>query len=170
MRTLGQAGQRADQVGRQLAVGARVEEHLLHVPVGVVVGEDRVVEVLVRARRLQVVGGGADRVDRVVGVLAAVAVGVDPVHLPARGDELHPAHRPGAGDVEVGAEGGLDFVDRGEHLPGDPVLGAAGLVDRQQEGRDLEGVDDEVGDADRRRAEGAKVVASGWLRWASRRR
>ena len=48
---------------------------------------------------------------------------------------------------------GLDFVDRGEHLPGDPVLGSAGLVDRQQEGRDLEGVDDEVGDADRRRAE-----------------
>ena len=41
----------------------------------------------------------------------------------------------------------------GEHLPGDPVLGAAGLVDRQQEGRDLEGVDDEVGDADRGGAE-----------------
>ena len=49
---------------------------------------------------------------------------------------------------------GLDFVDRGQHLPGDPVFGSAGLVDRQQEGRDLEGVDDEVGDADRGRAEG----------------
>ena len=33
----------------------------------------------------------------------------------------------------------------GEHLPGDPVLGAAGLVDRQQEGRDLEGVDHGLG-------------------------
>ena len=48
---LGQAGQRADQVGRQLAVGAGVEQHLLHVPVGVVVGEDRVVEVAGCRRR-----------------------------------------------------------------------------------------------------------------------
>ena len=59
----------------------------------------------------------------------------------------------GGGDVEVGAERGLDPVDRGEHLPGDPVLGSAGLVDRQQEGRDRELVDDEVRDADRGRAE-----------------
>ena len=143
---LGQPGERADQVLGQLAVAARVEQHLLHVPVGVVVGEDRVVEVALAPGRLQVAGGGADRVHRVVGVLAPVAVGVDPVGGPGRGDELHPAHRPGAGDVEVGAEGGLDLVDRGQHLPGDVVLGAAGLVDRQQEGRDLEGVDDEVGD------------------------
>ena len=99
-------------------------------------------------------GGGADRVDRVVGVFAPVAVRVDAVHFPARGQELHPADGAGAGEVEVGAEPGLDFVDRGQHLPGDPVFGSAGLVDRQQEGRDLEGVDDEVGDADRGRAEG----------------
>ena len=151
---LGEPGQRADQVGGDAAVGAGVGEDLLRVPVGVVVGEDRAVEVLLAARDLEVVGGGADRVDRVVGVLATVAVGVEPVRFPARREELHPADRAGAGDVEVGAEAGLDFVDRREHLPGDPVFGAAGLVDRQQEGRDLEGVDDEVGDADRGRAEG----------------
>ncbi len=48
---LGEPGQRADQVGREPAVGAGVEQHLLHVPVGVVVGEDRVVEVAWRRRR-----------------------------------------------------------------------------------------------------------------------
>ena len=153
MGALGQPGQRADQVGRQLAVGAGVEQNLLGVPVGVVVGEDRVVEIVGAAGDLQVPGGGADRVDRVVGVFAPVAVGVDAVRFPARRQELHPADGAGAGDVEVGAEGGLDFVDRGQHLPGDSVFGSAGLVDRQQEGRDLEGVDDEVGDADRGRAE-----------------
>ena len=102
---------------------------------------------------LEVVRGGADRVDRVVGVLAAVVVGVDAVCLPARRDELHPAEGAGGGDVQVRAEGGLDAVDRGEHLPRDPVLGSAGLVDREEEGRDRELVDDEVRDADRRRAE-----------------
>ena len=152
--SLGQAGQRADQVGGKFAVGAGVEQHLLGVPVGVVVGEDRVVEIVGAAGDLEVAGRGADRVDRVVGVFATVAVGVDAVHFPARGQELHPADGAGAGDVEVGAEAGLDFVDRGQHLPGDPVFGSAGLVDRQQEGRDLEGVDDEVGDADRGRPEG----------------
>ncbi len=146
---LGEPGQRGDEIVGELAVGAGVEEHLVDVPVGVVVGEDRVVEVLGAAGGAQVAGRGADRVDRVVGVLAPVGVGVDPVGLPGRGDELHPADGAGVGDVEVGAEGGLDLVDRGEDLPGDPVLGPAGLVDRQQEGRDLERVDDEVGDADR---------------------
>jgi hypothetical protein len=81
---LGEPGERADEVGRQLAVGPRVEQHLLHVPVGVVVGEDRVVEVLAASSRLEVGGGGADRVDRVVGVLAAVAVGVEARRPPRR--------------------------------------------------------------------------------------
>ena len=151
--TLGEAGQRADQGGGDATVGAGVGEDLLRVPVGVVVGEDRAVEVLLAAGDLEVVGGGADRVDRVVGVLATVPVGVQTVGFPARREELHPADGAGAGDVEVGPEAGLDFVDRREDLPGDPVFGSAGLVDRQQEGRDLEGVDDEVGDADRGRAE-----------------
>ena len=153
MGALGEPGERADQVVGQLRVLVGVEQHLVHVPVGVVVGEDRFAQVLLGARRLQVAAGGADRVDGVVGVLAPVLVGVDPVGLPARGDELHPAQGPGRGDVQVGAEGGLDAVDRGQHLPRHPVLGAAGLVDRQQEGRDLELVDDEVGDADRGGAE-----------------
>src|SRR6185436_6921521 len=74
--SLGQPRQRADQVGGELAVGPGVAEDLLHVPVGVVVGEDRAVEVLGAAAQLQVVGGRADRVDGVVWVLEPVAVGV----------------------------------------------------------------------------------------------
>src|SRR6185503_9473382 len=42
----------------------------------------------------------------------------------------------------------LDLVDRREDLPADAVLDAGGLVDRQEEGRDPELVDEEVGDAD----------------------
>ena len=136
-----------------LAVLTRVEQDLVDVPVGVVVGEDRAGEVVLAAGRLEVVGRGADRVDRVVRVLATVVVGVDAVGLPARRDELHPAQRAGRGHVEVGAERGLDPVDRGEHLPRDPVLGSASLVDREEERRDRELVDDEVGNADRRGAE-----------------
>ena len=85
MGTLGQPGQRADQVGGDAAVGAGVGEHLLRVPVGVVVGEDRAVEIFLAARDLEVMGGGADRVDRVVGILAPVAVGVQPVRCQLEG-------------------------------------------------------------------------------------
>ena len=149
VRALGEPGERADQGVGELAVLVGVEEDLVDVPVGVVVGEDRLADVLVAARCAQVPGRGADRVDRVVRVLLAVVVGVDAVGGPGRGDELHPALGAGGGDVQVGSEGGLDLVDPGEHLPGDAVLGSAGLVDREEERRDLEGVDDEVGDADR---------------------
>jgi hypothetical protein len=90
-----EACERADEVGRQPADDARPHEHGLDVPVGVVVGEDRAVEVLVGAGRAQVAGGGEDRVDRVERVLLAVAVGVDPVHVPRGGHELHPAQRTG---------------------------------------------------------------------------
>ena len=76
---LGEPGERADQGVGQLAVLVGVEQDLVDVPVGVVVGEDRGAQVLVAAGGPQVAGGGADRVDRVVGVLAAVVVGVDPV-------------------------------------------------------------------------------------------
>src|SRR6185312_17508319 len=69
---LGEAGERADQGGRDATVGAGVGEHLLRVPVGVVVGQDRVVEILLAAGDLEGVGRGADRVDRVVGILAPV--------------------------------------------------------------------------------------------------
>ncbi len=151
---LGEAGDRADQVVRELAVLLRVEQDLVDVPVGVVVGEDRAAQVGLAAGGAEIAGGAADRVDGVVGVLAAVAVGVDPVGLPGRGQELHPPDGAGCGRHSGQLpEVGLDAVDRGEHLPGDPVLGAAGLVDRKQEGRDRELVDDLVRDPDRRRCE-----------------
>ena len=102
-------------------------------------------------RGLQVARGGEDRVDRVVRVLAAVVVGVDAVALPGRGHELHPAHGAGGRDVEVAPVVGLDLVDRGEDLPAHAVLDAGGLVDREQEGRDAELLDEEVRHADRRR-------------------
>ena len=48
---LGEAGQRADQVVGELAVLVGVEQDLVDVPVGVVVGEDRVAQVAPRRRR-----------------------------------------------------------------------------------------------------------------------
>ena len=141
---LRQAGQRADEVGGQAADQTRAHEDRVDVPVGVVVGEDRAADVLVGAGGLQVARGGEDRVDRVVRVLAAVVVGVDAVALPRRGHELHPAHGAGGRDVEVAPVVGLDLVDRGQDLPAHAVLDAGGLVDRQQERRDAELVDEEV--------------------------
>ena len=57
---------------------------------------------------------------------------------------------PAVRDVEVAAVVGLDLVDRGEDLPAHAVLDAGGLVDRQQERRDAEAVDDDVRHAARR--------------------
>ena len=144
---LGQSGQRSDQVGGHAGDQPGAEHHRVDVPVGVVVGEDRAPDVVLVAGRVQVAGGGEDRVDRVVGILAAVLVAVGPVHLPGRGHELHPAHGARGGDVEVAAVVGLDLVDRRQDLPADPVLDAGGLVDRQQEDRHPELADHEVGDA-----------------------
>ena len=72
---------------------------------------------------------------------------------PLRGQELHPALGAGAGDAQVAAVVGLDLVDRREHLPGDPVGRAGGLVDRQQERRHLEAFDEEARHARDRRSE-----------------
>ena len=149
---LGEAGERADEVGRQAADDLRAQQHAVDVPVGVVVGEDGLADVRVGAGGLQVARGGEDRVDRVVRVHQPVVVAVDAVGLPRRGHELHPALRAGGGDVEVAAVVGLDLVDRGQQLPADAVLRARGLVDRQQERRDPELVDEEVRDADLGRA------------------
>ena len=146
---LGQPAERADEIGRHAADEACAHEHRVDVPVGVVVGEDRLAEILLPTRCLEVARRGEDRVDRVVRVLLAVAVGVDSVQLPAGGDELHPPDRAGAGDVEVAAVVRLDLVDRGEDLPRHAVLDAGGLVDRQQEHGDAELVDEEVRNADR---------------------
>ena len=151
---LRQTAQRADQVRRHAADEACPHEDRVDVPVGVVVGEDRLAQILIGARCLEVARSREDRVDRVVRVLLAVAVGVDAVGLPAGRDELHPAHGAGGRDVEVAAVVGLDLVDRGQDLPADAVLDARGLVDRQQERRDRELVDEEVRNADRHRAQG----------------
>ncbi len=149
---LSEAGQRADEVGGQPADQPRAHEHGVDVPVGVVVGEDRLAQVLLGAGGLEVAGGGEDRVGRVVRVLEVVLVGVDAVLLPGRGHELHPPERARGGHVEVAAVVGLDLVDRRQHLPAHAVLDAGGLVEREEEGRDAELVDEEVRDADRGRA------------------
>src|SRR6185503_12294113 len=61
--TLRQTGQRPDEVGGQAGDQARAQHHRVDVPVGVVVGEDRATQVVLGAGRLQVTGGGEDRVD-----------------------------------------------------------------------------------------------------------
>ena len=149
-----QAGERGDDLVGQAADRLGAAEHVVDVPVGVVVGPDRAPEAVAGARGLEVASGGEDRVDRVVGILAAVAVGVDSVHLPGRGHELHPADCAGRADVEIAPVVGLDAVDRGEDLPAHAVLDARGLVERKQEGRDLEAVEQDVRDRARRRRRG----------------
>ena len=156
---LGEPGQGARQVARDARDQARAHQDRVDVPVGVVVGEDRLARVLRVAGGVEVAGGGEDRVDRVVGVLDAVLVGVDAVGAPGRGDELHPAERAGVGDVQVAAVVGLDLVDRRQHLPADAVLGAGRLVDRQQEDRDAELLDDEVRHRGRGRGAGEEAGA-----------
>ncbi len=141
---LGEPGERADQVGGHAGDQARAEEDRVDVPVGVVVGPDRGADVVLVVRGLEVAGGGEDGVDRVVRILAAVLVGVGPVHLPGGGHELHPAERAGGRDVQVAAVVRLDLVDRGEDLPADAVLDSGGLVDREEEGGHPELADDEV--------------------------
>src|SRR3954454_24484812 len=67
-----QAGERADEVGGQAADQTRAHDDGVDVPVRVVVGEDRLAQVLLGAGGLEVAGGREDRVDRAVGVLEAV--------------------------------------------------------------------------------------------------
>ncbi len=155
-----QAGQRADDIRRQCRERPGARQDVVDVPVGVVVGEDRLAQVGVGAGRAQVPRRREDRVDGVVGILAPVAVGVDAVRLPGARHELHPAERAGRAHVQVAAVVGLDLVDRGEDLPAHAVLDAGGLVDREQERRDPQRVDDDVRDAgDRRREERGRQVA-----------
>jgi hypothetical protein len=156
---LGQAGERADEIARDAADHLRPHQDAVDVPIGVVVSEDRPPEVLVAARCLEVASRREDRVNRVERVLHAILVGVHAVLLPGRGHELHPAQRAGGGDVQVAAVVGLDLVDPGQDLPTDAVLHAGGLVDREQEGRDAELVDEEVRHADLRRARDRERVA-----------
>ena len=115
--------EREDDVGaRDVAAehGGELED-VVDVPLGVVVGEDRAGDVGAAVRRGEVAGG---RVDRVVGVPRVGDPVAVPVHAPAQpgvGHELHPADGSGRARAHVAAEVRLDLVDRGEHLPRDPV-------------------------------------------------
>jgi hypothetical protein len=143
---LGQRRQRRHQVVRERADEFGPQHHRVDVPPRVVVGEDRLAEVALRPGGLQVPGRGEDGVGGVVRVLAAVPVGVHAVGAPGGRHELHPALRPGGRDREVAPVVGLDLVDRRQHLPRHAVLDPGGLVDRQQERRDREAVEQDVGD------------------------
>jgi hypothetical protein len=151
----------AGSVGAELGrVGRRPAQHRVDVSLRVVVGEDRAADVGGCAGRFQVVGGREDRVGGIPAVGAAVAVGVDAVAGPGRGQELH---RPaGAGLVDgaalpAGGGGGaavvaFDLANPGEHRPRHAVGDACLLVEEQVVGRD-------VGERDlRRRVEAAAAA------------
>ena len=159
--SLGQPGQRADEVGGDAGDQPGAEHHRVDVPVGVVVGKDRAAHVLLIAGGLEVAAGGEDRVDGVVGVLLAVLVRVGAIGAPGGGDELHPPERAGGGDVQVAPVVGLDLVDRRQHLPPDPVLDPRRLIDRQQEDRHPELANHEIGDAGRVGGAGERVDEAG---------
>ena len=108
---------------------------LVDVPARVVVGVDGPGDVLLGTGGGEVLGGGEDRVARVIRVGHAVAVDGDAVLGPGGGLELHPADRAGGRGVEVLAVVGLDGVDRGQHLPRDVVLAAGLHVDGDEERR-----------------------------------
>jgi hypothetical protein len=109
---LGQAGQRADQVGGQPADEPRPHEHGVDVPVRVVVGEDRLADVRVGVGGLEVAGGGEDRVDRVEGVLRPVVVGVDAVGLHVAGMNCIQPSAPALETLRLRPVVRLDLVDR----------------------------------------------------------
>ncbi len=140
----GQAGERADEVGRDAGDQACAQQDGVDVPVGVVVGKDRLTDRVLVAGGLQITGGGEDRVDGVVRILLAVLVRIRAIHPPSRGDELHPPQRTGRRHVQVAAVIGLDLIDRRQHLPTNPVLDTRRLVDRQQEHRHTELADHEI--------------------------
>ncbi len=99
-------------------------ENLVDVPGGVVVVEDRPAELLaarggiVRAEHARRRRHRVQRVHDVGGAAVTEPVGApDP---PGRRQELHRAESPGGGRAHVGAVGGLDLADGGEHRPGQP--------------------------------------------------
>src|SRR5581483_2082025 len=114
-------------------------EHGLHVGLRVVVGVDRLLELVGCTGGGEVVGGGDDRVGLVPAVGGAVVVRVDAVLGPRFGEELH---RPAgaslideafcpAGGVGCAAVLAFDLADRGEQLPG-YVEGEPGLLVEEQ--------------------------------------
>ncbi len=162
---LGEAGEGADEVGGQATDQASAHQHAVHVPVRMVVGEDRLTDVVLGTRRLQVAPRREDRVHRVVRILLAVPVGIHPVGLPRRRDELHPPQRTRRRHIQVATVIRLDLVDRRQNLPTHPVLDPRRLIDRQQERRNPELLDEEIRHPDRRhtrqRDRQAGVVGAG---------
>ncbi len=107
-------------------------EHVFDVPLCVVVGEDRALDVLVPPGRSEVARGGEDRVLGIPRVGDPIPVGVHPPAHPGGGNELHPAERSGRARAHVLAVAGLDLVDRAEHLPRNAVC-IAGLLPERDE-------------------------------------
>ena len=161
--SLRQTGQRPDQVGRHAGDQSSTHQNRVDVPGGVVVRKDRLAQVGVAACRFEVTRRREDCVNRVVRVFDAVLVCVDSVRLPRRGHELHPAECTRGRNVEVAPVVGLDLVDRGEHFPANAVLTSGRLINRKQERRNSETVDDEVRNAFGCRTESEWIRAGGGL-------
>src|SRR5438445_9495741 len=92
-----------------------------------VVREGGPVEVARAVRGSEVASSGEDRVVRIPWIGDTVSVRVDAPAQPGARHELHPADRAGGARTHVAAEVRFDLVDRGEHLPANPV-GVAGLL------------------------------------------
>ena len=123
--------QREDNVD-VTAEDRRQSEHLVHVPLGVVVGEDGARDVRCPAGCGEIARGREDGVLGIPRIGEPVAVSVGAPAQPGVGHELHPADCTGQARPHVAAEVRLDLVDRGEHLPGNPVGGAGTEPERLQ--------------------------------------
>src|SRR5579884_2015880 len=127
-------GCRGEAVTPALGVHGREPEDVVHVRRRVVVAVHGALDVELSAAAGEVAGGAEDRVRGVVRIGDSVAVRVHSPAGPGRGHELHPPDRPGRARPQVLAEVRLDLVDRGEHLPRDPVRAAGRLPDAAQGG------------------------------------
>ncbi len=98
-----------------------------------VVGEERLADVLAGAAGAEVAGHGRDGVVEVVGVAALAEGG------PGGGQELAVADGAGGGGGHVRAEAGLDAGDAGQDGPVEAAAGAGGclLHDGELVGRDV---------------------------------
>ena len=138
------------------AVEVGEREHLVDVPVGMVVGEDAAIEIGRAAGGGEVAGGGEDRVGRVPRIGDAVAVRVDAPAEPGARHELHPADRAGRARAHVAAEVRLDLVDRarapatGSRTPRRPAARARGAADSESCSGTAGGVESEAGHGERR--------------------
>ena len=110
----------------------RQGEHVVHVPLGVVVGEHATGDVRGPACGGEIARGREDGVLGIPRIGEPVAVRVGAPAQPGVRHELHPADCAGRARPHVAAEVGLDLVDRREHLPGDPVGGAGAKPERLQ--------------------------------------